>query len=165
MLKYKNYAVVLQEVPDEISFAINISGCTHHCPGCHSTYLWEDDGYPLLKDFHYLLDKVRKSYISCICFMGGDHDQHELLLLSRIAHTEGYKTCLYTACELSDLIKPLLDELDYVKIGRFIQEKGPLTNPTTNQKMYRKTVSGNSYAWTDITDRFWTKYAEYKEKQ
>ena len=163
MLKYKGFAVVFQEVPDEISLAINICGCTHRCPDCHSQFLWDDDGQPLMADFHDLLNRYRP-YISCICFMGGDQNQSELEMLCKIAHADGFKTCLYTAYFMSDLIKPLLNELDYVKVGRFIKEKGPLTNPNTNQKMYRKSTSGNVDTWLDITDRFWAKYAE-KEKR
>ena len=43
-LKYVNTEVVFQEVPDEISLAINISGCPIHCPDCHSKFLWENVG-------------------------------------------------------------------------------------------------------------------------
>lgn len=160
MLKHKGAAIVLQEVPDEISLAINVSGCTHQCPGCHSKALWDNDGQPLMADLNRLLTPYLP-YISCVCFMGGDQDQKELLLLCKILHADGLKTCLYTGCSLSDLIKPLLDELDYVKIGRFIQEKGPLDSPTTNQRMYKKRPDG---CWIDITDRFWAKYAEEKER-
>ena len=160
MLKHKGSAIVLQEVPDEVSLAINISGCTHKCPGCHSQYLWDDDGDSAIVEMGKMIDRYLP-YLSCICFMGGDQDQNELIVMCKIAHAEHLKTCLYTGYNsMSDLIKPLLEELDYVKIGSFIQEKGPLTSPSTNQRMYKKNVNGG---WTDITDRFWTKYAEKKE--
>ena len=35
MLKYVNTGIVFQEIPDEVTLAINISGCPCHCPGCH----------------------------------------------------------------------------------------------------------------------------------
>ena len=44
MLKFYNYDIVCQEIPDEVTLAINITGCPIHCPGCHSTWLWEDCG-------------------------------------------------------------------------------------------------------------------------
>ena len=47
MLKYVNSDIVFQEIPDEVTLAINISNCPCHCPGCHSHYLWEDIGLPL----------------------------------------------------------------------------------------------------------------------
>ena len=48
MLKYVNTAVVFQEIPDEVTLAINISGCPCRCPGCHShniDYLTRIIGY------------------------------------------------------------------------------------------------------------------------
>ena len=50
MLKYVNTGIVFQEIPDEVTLAINISNCPCHCPGCHSHYLWEDIGLPLDTD-------------------------------------------------------------------------------------------------------------------
>ena len=50
-LRYISTSIVLQEVPDEISLAISISGCTHKCDGCHSAYLWENKG-------KYLTDNI-----------------------------------------------------------------------------------------------------------
>ncbi len=49
MLKYVNTGVVFQEIPDETTLSINISGCPNHCPGCHSKYLWQDIGNVLDK--------------------------------------------------------------------------------------------------------------------
>ena len=39
MLKYVNTGIVFQEIPDEVTLAINISNCPCRCPGCHSRYL------------------------------------------------------------------------------------------------------------------------------
>ena len=50
MLKYVNTGVVFQEIPDETTLSINISGCPNHCPGCHSKYLWADIGEELNTD-------------------------------------------------------------------------------------------------------------------
>ena len=50
MLKCCSYDVVCQEIPDEITLAVNISGCPNRCPGCHSPWLWEDEGEALTED-------------------------------------------------------------------------------------------------------------------
>ena len=53
MLKYVDTKVTFSEVPDEISLCISISNCPNHCKGCHSPYLAEDIGKPLIyKDTH-----------------------------------------------------------------------------------------------------------------
>ncbi|SHF88735.1 hypothetical protein SAMN05444364_11530 [Prevotella scopos JCM 17725] len=40
MLRYINTDIVFQEFPDEVTLAINISGCPCRCPACHSQFLW-----------------------------------------------------------------------------------------------------------------------------
>lgn len=137
MIKYCGTAIVFQEVPDEISLAINITGCRHHCPDCHSRELWQDTGDELVPALPRLLDEARP-YISCVCFMGGDHDQENLLTACSIVKSAGLKTCLYTGCDrVEDLDTKLLSNLDYLKIGRYIRDCGPLNKETTNQRMYR----------------------------
>ena len=46
-MKYVDTKVVFSELPNEITLAINISGCPCACHGCHSSYLAEDIGVPL----------------------------------------------------------------------------------------------------------------------
>ena len=54
-LKYVEYAVTMEEVPMEISLMISISNCRFRCHGCHSAYLQQDVGKPLLLDLMTLL--------------------------------------------------------------------------------------------------------------
>ena len=56
-LKYVGYAVTLEEVPTEISLTISISNCRFRCHGCHSAYLQQDVGNPLLPDLMTLLHR------------------------------------------------------------------------------------------------------------
>ncbi len=59
----------------------------------------------------------------------------------------------------------LLMLLDYIKVGPYIAEKGPLNSKTTNQRLYKiehnysplVTDSGSCATPVDITSRFWTK--------
>ena len=72
MLRYADYDIVFQEIPDEVTLAINLSNCPNHCKGCHSAYLMEDIGEPLTEEsLSTLLGKYGKA-ITCVCFMGGD---------------------------------------------------------------------------------------------
>ena len=86
MLKYIDANIVFQEVPDEISLAISITNCPNHCPDCHSKYLWEDTGDELTEE---ALDSHISKYIddiTCVCFMGGDRDKHEVYRLAGYVH-------------------------------------------------------------------------------
>ena len=111
MLKYTGYTIAFQEVPNEISLVFNISGCTHHCKGCHSQYLWEDVGRDLSAD---IADAIRQyaDVITCVCFMGGDQDQKELVRLANMCG--GYKTCLYSGFDSLDDLKDCVGVFDYV---------------------------------------------------
>ena len=145
-LKYASYSIALQEVPDEISLVINITGCPYKCDGCHSEYLWDYYG-------EYLSDKIDdliaqyKGLFTCVCFMGGDQNMSELLEVNEYCKWLGYKTCLYSG---SDDIG-LLDYkcFDYIKLGAYMKDLGGLDVITTNQKMY-KLVDG---LYVDITYR------------
>lgn len=140
-LMYKGYSVVFQEVPGEVSLAINISGCQHRCPDCHSKYLWSDGGGALLlTDLEYVLNKYN-GLITCVCLMGGDHNWRELLEALRKIKRKSLKTCLYTGYDLEDLERQddfslLIKHLDFLKTGRYISECGNLSTPTTNQRFY-----------------------------
>ena len=54
-LKHVECAVTFEEVPTEISLTIAISNCRFCCHGCHSAYLQQDIGQPLLPDLMTLL--------------------------------------------------------------------------------------------------------------
>lgn len=135
-LKYNGYTIVMQEVPDEISLAINISGCPYKCKGCHSKYLWEYNGDYLIDNIDGLLNKY-DGLITCVCFMGGDQNPKELLICIEKIHERNLKACLYTGCDsLDKMDKIILGRLDYIKTGRFIEKFGGLDNKNTNQKMF-----------------------------
>ncbi len=155
MLKYVNTDIVFQEIPDEVTLAINISNCPCHCPGCHSQYLWEDIGLPLTTAA--LDDFVVKygSDISCISFMGGDADPRGVNQLAQYIHEEypQYKVAWYSGKTVISRLVAKTD-FDYIKIGPYIEHLGPLKSKTTNQRMYRKTDDGE---FEDITERFWKK--------
>lgn len=134
-LKYLGYSVVMQEVPNEVSLAINISGCPHRCEGCHSQYLWEDDGDVLLDNLDRLLEQYG-DLVTCVCFMGGDQNMEELILACKIVHKARLKTCVYSGLDDKAVFDVHLDAIDYLKIGRYIERLGGLASKTTNQKFF-----------------------------
>ena len=153
MLKYVNTGIVFQEIPDEVTLAINISNCPCHCPGCHSHYLWEDIGLPLNTE---AIDDFIGTYgsdITCIAFMGGDGDPMGVNLLAQYIHEERpeFKVAWYSG-RIRIPRGITKTDFDYIKIGPYIKHLGPLKEPTTNQRLYRQDDEGN---FEDITSRFW----------
>ena len=159
MLKYVNTMVTFSEVPDEISLCIEISNCHCHCKNCHSSYLAEDIGEILTLDKIYDLIDSNEG-ITCICFMGGDSSPKEIDMFARcIKDLYDIKVAWYSGRqELSKEID--LQYFNFIKLGPYIEELGPLNSKTTNQKMY-KVVHNHyedgttGYELEDITYKFY----------
>lgn len=145
-LKYLGHSIVFQEVPTELSLAINISDCPYKCKGCHSTYLWEYKGRYISEDIEALINQ--HDGITCVCFMGGDQNPKELNELIDYIHSRGLKVCLYTG---SDTIPDNIYNLDYLKIGHYSEKLGGLDKPTTNQRFY---MVYNNSEYFDMTILF-----------
>ena len=135
-MKYVDTMVVFREVPDEVTLAINISNCPVKCPGCHSSYLAQDIGEVLDNESLAMLVK-RNPGISCVSFMGGDAEPAMVreLALGLKKDNPALKTCWYSGRD-RDHAKPMLDAFDFVKVGPYIEELGPLDSLTTNQRFY-----------------------------
>lgn len=155
-MKYVDYDIMFQEVPDEVTLALNISNCPNRCPGCHSSYLMGDIGKPLDENE---LDSIISNYagcITCICFMGGDASPDELNGLARAVNCRyggQYKVAWYSGRQR------LPDEFDtspfsYIKLGPYVKELGNLRCRTTNQRFYRV---GDGGRLEDMTEIFWNR--------
>lgn len=163
MLKYVDTAVTLSEIPDEITLCINISNCPCHCKGCHSPYLADDIGEPLDVWVGFgttVLDKLinRNKGITCVAFMGGDSNPKAVNNCARYVKVErNLSTAWYSGRQ--ELAKEIdLKNFDYIKLGPYIEEKGPLNNPNTNQRFYeicRVHKLPDAFVMKDVTSKFW----------
>ena len=153
-MKYADVKVVFREVPEELTLAVNISGCPVKCHGCHSSYLVKDIGEILDRESLGRLIESNKG-ITCVSFMGGDADPAFIRELSFwVKQTfPGLKTCWYSGRDLENA-RPVLDSLDFVKVGPFIDEFGPLDSETTNQRFYRILQTEKGPSLTDWTFKF-----------
>ena len=143
MLKCYSYDIVCQEVPDEITLAVNISCCPNRCPGCHSPWLWSDEGVPMTEEMLSGLIGQYGAAITCFCFMGGDAEPREIERLAAwIRKTfPDLKTAWYSGKEaLPDGFD--LQVLDYLKLGPYIEALGGLKSPDTNQILYKVHKNG-----------------------
>lgn len=153
MLKYTDTQVVFLEVPDEITLAINISNCCNHCVGCHSPYLKEDVGEELTHDVLRNLIESQRG-ITCVCFMGEGNDKDALLSLALFIQREWptLMVALYSGRE--EVEDEYNQYFNYIKVGPYKAEFGPLNKETTNQRLYKIMADGTRL---DITERFWKK--------
>ena len=162
-MKVASYDIVFQEIPGEVTLALNLSNCPCHCPGCHSPHLAEDIGEPLDEELLDSLIDRYKGLITCVCFMGGDAEPLNVAQLaehvkSQKSKVEGQKlkTAWYSGRagnpnNLNNLNNPV--PFDYVKFGPYIEELGGLKSEKTNQRLYQR----KDDTWEDITSSFWRK--------
>lgn len=152
-MKYVDTLVSFSEIPDEITLCINISNCPNKCEGCHSSWLQGNIGIEL--NNYELYDIINKnSGISCVCFMGGDSNPEEINNLAIKIKSKNLKVGWYSGnSEISDKIN--IKNFDYIKIGPYLKDKGPLSDKNTNQKMYKIIHFTGMNSLKDITYKFW----------
>ena len=152
MIKYvpQMTSVVMEEIPDRVTLAVDISNCRGTCEGCHSPFLREDIGEPLTEE---VIDALVKDNfgVDCFLFLGEGQDPETLLKLAGHVKSLGLKAALYSG--RSEVEPSFWETFDYIKTGPFLPDRGPLNRETTNQRLYRRTGAG----WEDITSRFWRK--------
>ena len=166
MIKYvpQLTSVVLEEIPDRVSLAVEISHCRGNCPGCHSPFLKEDIGEELTPAIIDAL--VRNNFgVDCFLFLGEGRDPQALCSLADHVRSLELAPAVYSGRpEVDDAI---WKAFDYVKVGPYVEELGPLNKTTTNQRLYRAIPDGidapagsevslhAGRRFADITARFW----------
>ena len=166
MIKYvpEMTSVVMEEIPDKVTLAVDISNCTGLCEGCHSPFLRTDIGLELTPERveSMLADNFG---VNCFLFLGEGNDHQALMSLAsyiRLSHPS-LALAIYSGREKVE--DEVFQAFDYVKVGSYRPSCGPLNNPSTNQRLYHVmhksaclTASGDSsYVLEDITSRFWHK--------
>lgn len=140
------------EIPNERNLVIYITNCQNYCVGCHTPYMHDDFGDYLFDNFINMYEAY-KSQITCVCFMGEGkntkENHNEFKKYCDLIHKDDKLTALYSGrdCEIEEW----MNCFDYIKIGPYIEKYGPLTEKTTNQRLYKKV--NNKYK--DITSMFW----------
>ena len=108
-----------------------------------------DVGTPLSKE---VLDKLlsEEDGVSCVLFLGEGRDSESLFKLADHVRKKGLKSAVYSGrvdVEREDFSL----HFDYVKTGPYVAKYGPLTQRTTNQRLYHI----HNGQWEDITGLFW----------
>lgn len=129
-----------------------ISGCDHHCKGCHNPETWDcKSGKPFDESAKQeLFNNLSKPYIDGITYSGGDPlhsaNYQEIIKLAReVRERFPDKTqWLYTGytfeylTQYNDGRDKIFDYIDVMVDGRFIEEQKDITLPfrgSTNQRL------------------------------
>jgi len=116
---------------DGMRVVLWVSGCTHHCEGCHNQFTWDkNSGEPFTdKTKQELFNELDKDYVSGITFSGGDPlmcDNREEIgnLIEEIAQKYPTKTIwCYTGFLFKDVKDlPFMKYIDVLVDGKFVKE-------------------------------------------
>lgn len=142
--------IVFEEIPDMVTLAVSISNCQNNCFGCHSSFLKKDIGDELDED--EISRMIEENYgINCFLFLGEGNDINTILSLNDFIKAKyGIETAIYSGRDSVEDI--FFDKFDFVKVGSYNHNLGPLNKRTTNQRLYHHGI--------DITDKFWKNYKE-----
>lgn len=156
MIKYipEMTSVVIEEIPDRVTLAVDISNCQGNCVGCHSPFLKTDVGDELTEE---IIDRlVADNFgVDCFLFLGEGNDLAGLLRLAAHVRSKGIAAALYSGRK--DVEDGIFEAFDYVKVGPYIGSFGPLNSRTTNQRLYKVSHCVSGYSLEDITHRFWSR--------
>ena len=157
MIKYvpKMTSVVLEEIPDKVTLAVEISNCQGSCVGCHSPFLKLDIGEELTPAAADAM--IADNFgVNCFLFLGEGNDPEALLALATHIRASHPKLELALYSGRTEVEPALWDAFDYVKLGPYMAEFGPLNERTTNQRLYHVRRNDPDRV-EDITYRFWRK--------
>ena len=159
MIKYvpEMTNVVLEEIPDRLTLAIDISNCTGLCEGCHSPFLRRDVGVELTPE---AIDSLIAGNfgINCFLFLGEGNDHAALMPAANYVRRAYPSLALGLYSGRESVEEDVWELFDYVKIGPFRPSCGPLNKTTTNQRLYRILHNADGTRTVDdITARFWRK--------
>ena len=105
---------------------------------------------------------IRKNNgVNCVLFLGEGTNQARLLQLAeRVRNHWKMDVALYSGRD--EVEEAVWNAFDFLKIGSYKSEFGPLNNPNTNQRLYHfskiySSSVGGRKGWRDITSYFWRK--------
>ena len=131
---------------DGIAYEIYVSGCTHHCPGCHNPELqwfdygdeWEDKKKEIFAD---LFDM--RGWYDCIAILGGDLLSQDRKVAQEMVRELKLRTqvpiWLFTGNDVEKIPRWVWKKFDVVKYGPYIKELRQEGFPaSSNQVVWRK---------------------------
>lgn len=125
-----------------VRISLFVSGCTHHCKGCFNEEAW-DFSYGKLfteKEISWILESLKPDYIAGLTILGGEpfepvNQQGILPLVEQVKERypkksiwcySGYdfeKDILGRMWDDCPATKPLLEKIDVLVDGKFIEEE------------------------------------------
>lgn len=133
--------VTLTEIPDHITLFLEFGNCMARCPGCHSKNLWLPVDNPMsVQEIVAIATKYRGLGCNAIVLMGGTtnglfrKDLEKLLM--KLYGVYDNNIGLFSGQDHLTEHTEFIKYLRWLKVGRYDETKGGLSNLLTNQRFY-----------------------------
>ena len=132
---------------DGLRVILFVSGCEHHCAGCHNPQTWDtESGKPFTsQSLQELMQLLSVDYISGLTISGGDplllHNRDEVLLIAKLCkqYYPNKTVWLYTGFEWEDICYlSIMRYVDVLVDGQYIKELNSPNQPwvgSSNQRV------------------------------
>ena len=134
--------ITLTEIPDRITYFIELGNCTQNCAGCHSPHLADSVKTPIsLEGVERMAERAAEQGANAIALMGGTtngiSDDDLITILSTLSCI--LPVCLYSGSDDEEHDKTIAQKggVTWLKTGSYQEERGGLSSPTTNQHFYK----------------------------
>ena len=140
-MKYLNSAIVFEEIPTRVTLSLSITGCKELTNEELDALIHKNNG------------------VNCVLFLGeGTNPSRLLQLAERVRNHWKMDVALYSGRD--EVEEEIWNAFDFLKIGSYKPEFGPLNNPNTNQRLYHFSKLNNGSVdgrkgWIDLTPYFW----------
>ena len=115
-------------------------GCDLHCKGCQNQSTWDIRSGTEVEVAELATLLQKEVCNKKITFSGGEPLVQAEALIELIKMLDDFDIAVYTGHELCDVPKELLDRINYIKTGPFIEELRTTVKPfvgSTNQEFRR----------------------------
>lgn len=102
---------------------IFLQGCTRRCQGCHNPSTWDVDGGYCLEEERLVHELLERSPTKRVTISGGEPllQVDAVEKLAGLLKAEGYDVALYTSFARREVRPSILEKVDYIKTGEYIQ--------------------------------------------
>lgn len=132
------YGLVQDSIVDGVGlrFVCFVQGCPHHCPGCHNPDSHDPDGGTEMTTDEVIAEMLSNPLTDGLTLSGGEtfEQAEDCLTIAKAAHDHGLNVWCYTGYTMEHLRengteaqKALLNEVDVLVDGRYIEEKRSLS--------------------------------------